>query len=373
MAFETPPELTKHLEESTRRFEMLTEEISQPEVIAQQDRFRKLSKERANLEPIAQGYDEFRRALASYQGARQLLETENDPEIRGLAQSEIVELEPWLVKKSEELQILLLPKDPNDDKDVVLELRAAAGGDEAGLFCAELYRAYVRYAESRGWRVEMLSGSDNAAGGFKEVSASVTGDRVYSTLKYESGVHRVQRVPKTEAQGRIHTSTVTVAVMPEADEVELVIDPKDLHVETMRSGGAGGQHVNKTESAVRIVHIPTGETVHCQQERSQIKNRALAMKLLRSRILDRMIADQASKIAAERKAQVGTGMRNERIRTYNFPQGRVTDHRIGHTVYNVDGVMMGDFESFTNALTNHYQTLALKGESAVAPVASVDD
>ena len=268
---------------------------------------------------------------------------------------------------------MLLPKDPNDEKNSVLEIRAGVGGDEAGLFAAELYRAYVRYAESKGWKVELLSGADNAAGGYKEVIAEISGDRVYSQLKYESGVHRVQRVPKTEAQGRVHTSTVTVAVLPEAEEVDLVINPNELRIDVFRAGGHGGQSVNTTDSAVRITHLPTGEVVVCQDEKSQLKNKNKAMKILRSRILDRMQAEADAKMAAERRSQVGSGMRNERIRTYNFPQGRVTDHRIGLTLYKVDHVMAGDFEDFVRGLRHHYQMIALKGVDAVQVNAGGDD
>ncbi len=372
MAHNPSKEMIGHLEESKRRFDLLTEQLSQPAIIAQRDQFQKLSKERSNLEPLMFAYDSYRKKLDDYNGARALL-NENDAEIRSMASGEIAELEPELDKEADALQILLLPKDPNDEKNSVLEIRAGVGGDEAGIFAGDLFRAYARYAEKQGWKVELLSKTDASAGGCKEVIASIEGERVYSALKYESGVHRVQRVPKTETQGRIHTSTVTVAVMPEAEEVDIVIEAKDLRIDVFRAGGHGGQSVNTTDSAVRITYLPTNEVVICQDEKSQLKNKNKAMKVLRSRLYEKALEKQQNEVSSQRRAQIGTGMRNERIRTYNFPQGRVTDHRIGFTTYNVQDVMDGDISAFIQALANHYQMIALKGESAVKVISSGDD
>ncbi|HVJ64885.1 MAG TPA: peptide chain release factor 1 [Bdellovibrionota bacterium] len=358
------------LDEALSRFDRLTHEISQPDVVSDRNQFQKLSKERAALEELANMYLEYKTNLSNYNSARELL---GDAEMREMAELEIAELEPKLVEQEKTLQIELLPKDPNDEKNVILEVRAGVGGDEAGLFAGELFRAYQKYAESLRWSVEVLSFSENSAGGVKEVIGLITGHGAFSRLKHESGAHRVQRVPKTEAQGRIHTSTVTVAVLPEAEEVDIDINPTDLKIDTMRSGGAGGQHVNKTESAVRITHIPSGEVVVCQEERSQIKNRAKAMKVLRTRLLEKAREDQQNAEASNRRAQVGGGFRNERIRTYNFPQGRLTDHRIGLTLYKVEEVMQGDLGDVVAALNNYYQTLALKGESAPGVMLGADD
>lgn len=374
MAFEAQPEMLNRLEESARRFDMLTDQLSQPEIISNRESFSRISRERAGLEEVVSKFSEFKKKYMDYRGAKALLEQESDGDIKAMASMEISELEPELGELQDQLQILLLPKDPNDEKNIVIEVRAGVGGDEAALFCAELYRAYVRFAESQGWRAELLSVAEGTAGGFKEVSANITGERVYSKLKYESGVHRVQRVPKTEAQGRVHTSTVTVAIMPEVEEIDLVIDPKDLRIDVFRSGGSGGQSVNTTDSAVRITYLPTNEVVICQDEKSQLKNKNKAMKILRARILDKMQAEQDAAQAAQRRSQVGTGFRNERIRTYNFPQGRVTDHRIGFTAHNIAEVMNGEFSHFISALSNHYQTLQLKGElGAPAPTLTLDD
>lgn len=372
MAYSASKEMTSRLEESLQRFERLTHEISQPEVINNREMYQRLSKERAGLEELTTLYSEFKRNLEDYNTSREML-NESDVEMREMAELEIADLEPKLIEREQVLQVMLLPKDPNDEKNVMLEVRAGVGGDEAGLFAGELFRAYQKYAESLGWSVELLSYSENSSGGVREVIGLITGQGAYSRLKHESGSHRVQRVPKTEAQGRIHTSTVTVAVLPEAEEVEVDINVEDLKIDTMRSGGAGGQHVNKTESAVRITHIPTGEVVVCQQERSQIKNRALAMKVLKTRLLEKAREESANATASDRKSQVGSGMRNERIRTYNFPQGRVTDHRIGLTLYKAEEIMQGDFSELVAALNNHYQMLALKGESASTSIVASDD
>jgi peptide chain release factor 1 len=291
---------------------------------------------------------------------------ETDPELRQMAQDEVQRLEPELVRLEGELRILLLPKDPNDEKNIVLEIRAGTGGDEATLFAAEIFRMYSRYAEARRWRVEVTSVSESSVGGLKEVIALVTGDKVYSHLKYESGVHRVQRVPETEQQGRTHTSAITVAVLPEADEVEVKIDPKDIRIDTFCSSGPGGQSVNTTYSAVRITHLPTGLVVSCQDEKSQIKNRSKAERVLRSRLYEIEIEKQQQQIGAERRSMVGTGDRSEKIRTYNFPQNRVTDHRIGLTLHQLDLVMEGRLDPLINALNEYYQTEKLKEQGQAA-------
>lgn len=364
MAHQASPEMLARLEESVRRFDVLTEQLTLPEIISDRKKFSDLSKERSNLEEIVGVYLSYRKNLADYTQARDLLSLEKDSDLKQMAQEEIAQLEPELDSKSEKLQFLLLPKDPNDEKNVLLEIRAGVGGDEAAIFAGDLFRMYQRFSEKAGWRVELIQVSESSAGGFKEIIALIEGERVYSTLKFESGVHRVQRVPKTEAQGRVHTSTVTVAVLPEAEEVDIVIEPKDLRIDVFRAGGHGGQSVNTTDSAVRITHLPTGEVVVCQDEKSQLKNKNKAMKVLRSRLLEKAQSEQANAIAKERRSQVGTGFRNERIRTYNFPQGRVTDHRIGLTQYNLPEVINGDIDAFVKALAHFYQTLALKGEDA---------
>lgn len=373
MAFVPPKEMMSRLEESAKRFEMLTEQLSQPEIIGNRDSFQKLSRERSGLESVITRYLEFKRNLDNYESSRQMMETEQDAELHSMAESEVAELEPVLVKEADEIQLQLLPKDPNDDKNIMLEVRAGVGGDEAGIFAGDLYRMYSKYAQDHRFTVELMTVTENSSGGFKEIIALISGDRVYSKLKYESGVHRVQRVPKTETQGRVHTSTATVMVLPEAEEIDLVINPNDLRVDVFRSGGHGGQSVNTTDSAVRLTYLPTNEVVVCQDEKSQLKNKNKAMKVLRSRILQKMQDEQNRSRSDARKLQVGGGFRNERIRTYNFPQGRITDHRIGLTVYDMDRVMGGDLEQFTNALTNYYQLVALKGESAVQKIASSDD
>lgn len=344
-----------------RRYEELSTRMTDPVVIGNSNLLTELMKEYREIEPIVFKFREYKKAKSDFEGARAMLESGGlDKELKELAEEEMLTAKADIEAFSEELKILLLPKDPNDSRNVVVEIRGGAGGEESALFAASLYRMYTMYAESRRWKVELVSANETELGGFKEVSFMVEGEGAYSRLKYESGVHRVQRVPETEAQGRIHTSTVTVAVLPEAEELEIEINPTDLQIDTYRAGGAGGQHVNKTESAIRITHIPTGLVVECQDERSQYKNKDKAMKVLRSRLYERMISEQNEAIAGERKAQVGTGDRSERIRTYNFPQGRMTDHRIGLTLYKLDQIMNGDIDDIIDALITYYRTEMLK-------------
>jgi peptide chain release factor 1 len=343
------------------RFEELTRLMADPAVIGDPEAYRKTAKQHSELNEVVAKYREWKKVNTDLEGARQMLH-DADAELRALAEEDIRRLEPLRERLEQELRLLLLPKDPNDEKNVVLEIRKGTGGDEASLFAAELFRMYVRYAESKGWRVEITSISESDVGGINEVIALISGDRVYSHLKYESGVHRVQRVPATEQQGRVHTSAVTVAVLPEADEVEVQIDPKDLRIDTFCSSGPGGQSVNTTYSAVRITHIPTGIVVSCQDEKSQIKNRAKAERVLRSRLYEMELEKQRAQIGAERKSMVGTGDRSEKIRTYNFPQNRVTDHRIGLTIHQLDRVMEGELDDIIQAVTTHFQAEKLKQE-----------
>jgi peptide chain release factor 1 len=373
MAHETPRETLLRLQETEKRFDFLTAQLSQPEVVNDRSAFQKLSKERAQLETIVLAFQKYRTQADDYRQAREILEQENDPELRKMAQEDIGILEPLLAEGLKGLELLLLPRDPNDDKNIVLEVRAGVGGDEAGIFASDLARMYAKFAETRGLKVTWLSVTPNEAGGFKEANLGIEGDAPYSAFKYETGVHRVQRVPKTEASGRIHTSTATVAALPEAEEVDVTIRMEDIRMDVYRASGAGGQHVNKTESAVRLTHVPTNTVVACQAERSQLQNREKAMKMLRSKLYERAVEEQEKSMAAERRSQVGTGMRNERIRTYNFPQGRVTDHRIGMTTYNIDHVIAGDLDAFVKALADHYQTLALRGEDMSLRVTSDGD
>ncbi|MCP3176544.1 MAG: peptide chain release factor 1 [Desulfuromonadales bacterium] len=349
------------LEEVVDRFQEVEGLLSDPSVMANQEKFRQLTKEHADLSELVEVYREYKKVTEEIEGNRELLR-DADTDLREMAQAELPELEERREALDQQLMVLLLPKDPRDDKNVILEIRAGTGGDEAALFAGDLFRMYCRYADEKGWRVEIMSDSESEAGGFKEVIAMISGQRVYSRLKYESGTHRVQRVPETEAQGRIHTSACTVAVLPEAEDVDLDIDPSDLRIDVYRASGAGGQHVNKTESAVRITHIPTGVVVACQDEKSQHKNKAKAMKVLKSRILDAMQAEQDAKMAADRKSQVGSGDRSERIRTYNFPQGRCTDHRIGLTLYRLDAIMQGDLDEIVDALSAHYQAAGMANQ-----------
>ena len=348
--------------ELERRFEELESLLSDPEVLGNQPEFRKLSKEHAGLSELVAAFREYKKILADMEDNRELLK-EPDQEMREMAQAELLSLEERRSTLESEIKLLLLPKDPNDDKNVVLEIRAGTGGDESALFAGDLFRMYSRFAELNRWRVEVISASESEKGGYKEVVALVEGVGVFARLKYESGTHRVQRVPETEAQGRIHTSACTVAVLPEAEDVDIDINPADLKIDVYRSSGAGGQHVNTTDSAVRITHLPTGTVVACQEERSQIKNRAKAMKVLKSRILDSIVMEQNARMAADRKSQVGSGDRSERIRTYNYPQGRMTDHRIGLTLYRLDAIMAGDIAEIADALRAFYQMEALQAQS----------
>ncbi len=351
------------LEEVVDRLREVEGLLSDPQVASNQDRFRGLNKEHAELSPLVDAFNAYRQLCEEIAGHRELLQ-ESDAELKEMAKEELPALEERRFEMEQGLKLLLLPKDPNDGKNVILEIRAGTGGDEAALFAGNLFRMYGRYAERQGWRVEIMSSSESDAGGMKEVIAMVSGQRVYSRLKYESGTHRVQRVPETETQGRIHTSACTVAVLPEAEDVDVDIDPTDLRIDVYRASGAGGQHVNKTESAVRITHLPTGVVVSCQDEKSQHKNKAKAMKVLKSRILDSLMAEQHAQMAADRKTQVGSGDRSQRIRTYNFPQGRCTDHRIGLTLYRLDSIIQGDLDELVNAISTYFQSESLAGQES---------
>jgi peptide chain release factor 1 len=328
-------------------------------VISKQEEIQKVAKEYAELGKVVDLYRRIKKLDEEMKESQHLLLNEEDEEMKRLAKDELSRLTETKEKMEEDLRMALLPKDPNDEKNILLEIRAGTGGDEAGLFAADLFRMYSKFAEQRGWRMEILSRHYTGVGGFKEMIALIEGKGVYSRLKYESGVHRVQRVPTTESQGRIHTSTVTVAILPEAEEVDIQIDPNDLRIDIFRSSGPGGQSVNTTDSAVRITHLPSGMVVSCQDEKSQHKNKAKALKILRARLLDKARQEKQMEISEKRRTQVGTGERSERIRTYNFPQGRVTDHRIGLTLYRLDGVLQGDLDEIINALTTHYQAEAL--------------
>jgi len=348
------------IKEIEERLEQLENELALPEVIRDQKRYQKYLKEHSGLLPIVEAFRNYKSLQKEIETNRTLLD-DPDTEMRKLAKEEIESLKSGLSRLEDDLRLLLLPTDPNDEKNIILEIRAGTGGEEAALFGAELFRMYVRYAELRGWKAEILSQHATGMGGFKEVIVLVSGDKVYSRLKHESGVHRVQRVPETEAQGRIHTSAVTVAVLAEAEEVDVEIDPEDLRIDVFRSSGHGGQHVNVTDSAVRITHFPTGLVVTCQDEKSQHKNKAKAMKVLRSRLLDMQLAEQQSQISEERRNMIGSGDRSEKIRTYNFPQNRVTDHRIGLTLYRLEDILQGQLDMILDPLMTYYQTEALKG------------
>lgn len=348
------------LEALAEKYNDLTLKLSDPEIIADQEQFQKYAKAHADLEEIVSAYQEYKNVLEELSDAKEMLGEKLEPDFRELLQQEITDLEERQEKLEHRIQLLLLPKDPNDEKNVIVEIRAGTGGEEAALFAGDLFRMYSRYAEMRRWKVELMSSNPTELGGFKEVIFMIEGKGAYSRLKYESGVHRVQRIPTTESGGRIHTSTATVAVLPEAEEVEVHIDPNELRIDVYRSSGPGGQSVNTTDSAVRITHIPTGLVVSCQDEKSQHKNREKAMRILRARLLDMVQEEQAREQAEARRSQVGTGDRSERIRTYNFPQGRITDHRIGMTVYRLEAFLGGEIDEVVDALIAADQTERLK-------------
>ena len=346
------------------KYQNMSGQLSSPEIITDREKYAALMKEYKNLTPIIEAFRIYQNAQKDLEEAKSLLEDSGqDAELREMAQSQLEDARFQLEEQEQQLKILLLPKDPNDDKNVIIEIRGGAGGEEASLFANSLFRMYSMYAEAHRWKLEVLNASPTELGGFKEIIFSIDGEAAYSRLKYESGVHRVQRVPETESQGRIHTSTVTVAVLPEADEVELEINPTDLKIDVFRSSGAGGQHINKTESAVRITHLPTGVVVECQDERSQHKNKDKAMKVLRARLFEIKQQEQNDKIASERKMQVGTGDRSERIRTYNYPQGRMTDHRINLTLYRLESILNGDLDEIFDALATADQAAKLAGQN----------
>ncbi len=352
------------LKEVEAKYNDISERLTDPAVISDNDRYKKLMREHKQLTPIIDKFHEYEEAKANFDEAKSLLDEGGlDRDFKEMVEEQMLESKDIIDRVSDEIKILLLPRDPNDDKNVIIEIRGGAGGEEAALFAGTLMRMYSMYAEAKGWKTEIINENPTELGGYKEVSFMIEGDGAYSRLKFESGVHRVQRVPDTESQGRIHTSTVTVAVLPEVDDVEVEINPADLQVDTYRSSGAGGQHVNKTESAIRITHLPTGLVVECQDERSQHKNRDKAMKVLRSRLYEQAQKEQTDKIASERKSQVGTGDRSERIRTYNYPQGRVSDHRIGLTLYHLEQILNGNVDEIFDALITADQAEKLKAEA----------
>jgi peptide chain release factor 1 len=358
--------LTAKLDQLDTRYQEMTQELSTPEVVSDSARYQKLAKQHAELEEIVNKHRELKKIEKDLAGARQMIAESEDAEMRHLAQEEERQLSARKEQIERELKLLLIPKDPNDDKSVIVEIRAGTGGDEAGIFAGDLFRMYSRYAESQGWKVEVMESSPASMGGVKEIVASIQGNKVYSKLKYESGVHRVQRVPATETQGRIHTSASTVAVLPEADEIDIKIEPKDLRIDTFCSSGPGGQSVNTTYSAVRVTHLPSGLVVSQQDEKSQIKNRAKAMRVLRSRLYEMELEKQQAAIGAERRGQIKTGDRSEKIRTYNYPQNRVTDHRIGLTIHQLTEVMDGKLAPLVDGLVTHYEAERLKQELAEA-------
>jgi peptide chain release factor 1 len=358
-------ELVKSVED---KLDKLSQELSDPKVISDNRLFTKLSREHKDLTEVVSVGQKYRKLLTTIDEARRIIADANDPELIPLAEQELQQAETELEPIEIKLKLLLLPRDPNDAKNVIVEIRAGTGGEEAGLFVADLFRMYSRYADTRGFKIELLSSNPTGVGGLKEVIFSVSGENVFSDLKYESGVHRVQRVPATEASGRIHTSAASVAVLPEADEVDIAISPQDLRIDVFRSSGPGGQSVNTTDSAVRITHIPTGTVVSCQDEKSQLKNKNKAMKVLRARLLDHAVAEQQAKIASERKTMVGTGDRSEKIRTYNFPQNRVTDHRINLTLYKLTDVLAGELTEFIATLHSRDQEERLKKAGELAEV-----
>jgi peptide chain release factor 1 len=348
--------MRQELEKIEEKFRELTRSLADPSLVFDPQKIRRISKQRAELEPIVKKFEVYKKVLKDIEDSEEILsDAKADPDLKELAETELEELEEKKETLHEELQILLLPKDPHDERDVIMEIRAGAGGDEASLFAQDLFRMYSRFAEDRGWKTDVLNTSISPIGGFKEIIFNIRGDKVYSLLKFESGVHRVQRVPQTEASGRIHTSTVTVAVLPEADDVDVHIDPKDLKIEAFGASGPGGQSVNRNYTAIRITHKPSGMVVSCQDEKSQHRNKDKALKILRSRLLNKAQEEQDAKIAQNRKMQVGTGERSEKIRTYNFPQSRVTDHRLNMSLHKLESILNGDLDEFVEALIVHYQ------------------
>ena len=357
----TCPEMPAKLDELNSRFEKLTDELGNPEVVQAQNRYRKLTQEHSGLQEIVESYQLYLKIQQQLEDNRELSEDKDeDPEIRKLAVQEIHEMNLQMQKMQKQIELLLLPKDPDDSRNIIIEIRAGTGGDEAALFARDLFQMYAHYAESQKWRLKLMNESKNDLGGFKEITFSIEGKEVYSRLKYEGGVHRVQRVPKTETQGRIHTSAATVAVLPEVEDVEVEINPGDLRIDVYRSSGPGGQSVNTTDSAVRITHIPSGLVVICQNEKSQLKNKNQALKVLRARLYEKELEVRQSETAEKRRGMVGSGDRSERIRTYNFPQGRLTDHRINLTLYKLDDILLGNLEQVIDPLLSYYQAELLK-------------